>query len=146
MRNAGDPPTAPLRGFPITATRPPAVPTGTTSSSKPIESYFVEMRRYLKDDLGVKCPITGTIGLGPLGTESQSHMDFVDAHAYWDHPQFPHRPMGRLGLDREERAHGGQPRRATLWGLAATRVAGKPFTVTEYNHAAPNEWQAESCQ
>jgi hypothetical protein len=35
------------------------------------------------------------------------------------------------------------PAGATLWGLAATRVFGKPFTVTEYNHAAPNECQAE---
>jgi hypothetical protein len=34
---------------------------------------------------------------------------------------------------------GGSP----VWNLAGTRVAGKPFTVTEYNHAAPNEWQAE---
>ena len=27
--------------------------------------------------------------------------------------------------------------------LAATRVAGKPFTVTEYQHPAPNDWAAE---
>lgn len=107
------------------------------------QSYFVEMRRYLKQDLGVKCPVTGTIGLGPLGTESQSHMDFVDAHAYWDHPQFPHRPWD--GSDWRERNEPmvDNPAGATLWQLGATRVAGKPFTVTEYNHAAPNEWQAE---
>lgn len=108
------------------------------------QSYFVEMRRFLKDDLGVKCPITGTIGLGPLGTESQSHMDFVDAHAYWDHPQFPHKPWDGSDWTEKNEPMVDNPAGATLWGLAATRVAGKPFTVTEYNHAAPNEWQAES--
>jgi len=107
------------------------------------QSYFVEMRRYLKDDLGVKCPITGTIGLGPLGTESQSKMDFVDAHAYWDHPQFPHRQWDGSDWTEKNEPMVDNPAGATLWGLAATRVAGKPFTVTEYNHAAPNEWQAE---
>ena len=107
------------------------------------QSYFVEMRRFLKDDLGVKCPITGTIGLGPLGTESQSHMDFVDAHAYWDHPQFPHKPWDDSDWTEKNEPMVDNPAVATLWGLAATRVAGKPFTVTEYNHAAPNEWQAE---
>ena len=107
------------------------------------QAYFVEMRRYLKDDLGVKCPITGTIGLGALGTESQSHMDFVDAHAYWDHPQFPHRPWDSSDWTEKNEPMVDNPAGATLWGLAATRVAGKPFTVTEYNHAAPNEWQAE---
>ena len=35
------------------------------------------------------------------------------------------------------------PDHSTFPGLAAIRVAGKPFTVTEYNHGAPNEWQAE---
>jgi hypothetical protein len=107
------------------------------------QSYFVEMRRYLKEDLGVKCPITGTIGLGPLGTKSQSHMDFVDAHAYWDHPQFPHRPWDNSDWTEKNEPMVDNPAGATLWSLAATRVAGKPFTVTEYNHAAPNEWQAE---
>lgn len=107
------------------------------------QSYFVEMRRYLKDDLGVKCPVTGTIGLGPLGTESQSHMDFVDAHAYWDHPQFPHKSWDGSDWREKNEPMVDNPAGATLWQLAATRVAGKPFTVTEYNHAAPNEWQAE---
>ena len=107
------------------------------------QSYFVEMRRYLKEDLGVKCPITGTIGLGPLGTDSQSKMDFVDAHAYWDHPQFPHRQWDGSDWIEKNEPMVDNPAGATLWSLAATRVEGKPFTVTEYNHAAPNEWQAE---
>jgi hypothetical protein len=107
------------------------------------EAYFTEMRRFLREDLGVKCPITGSIGLGPLGTCSQSAMDFVDAHAYWDHPQFPRRQWDMHDWIIDNKPMVDNPARAALWGLAATRVAGKPFTVTEYNHAAPNEWQAE---
>ncbi len=107
------------------------------------EAYFVAQRDFLKSELGVKCPITGTIGLGPLGTLSQSKMDFVDAHAYWDHPSFPHRPWDPKDWLIKNEPMVDHPDRSPLWALAATRVAGKPFTVTEYNHAAPNEWQAE---
>jgi Carbohydrate binding domain len=107
------------------------------------EKYYVQMHDFLKNDLAVKCPITGTIGFGPLGTAVQAKMDFVDAHAYWDHPTFPHRQWDQADWRIENRSMVDQPDRATLFGLAATRVAGKPFTVTEYNHAAPNEWQAE---
>jgi hypothetical protein len=107
------------------------------------ERYWLDMRDFLKKDLGVKCPITGTIGLGPLGTLSQSKMDFVDAHAYWDHPKFPHRQWDMRDWQIKNDPMVDVPERATLWSLAATRVKGKPFTVTEYNHAAPNEWQAE---
>lgn len=107
------------------------------------QRFFVEMRRFLKDDLGVKCPIVGSIGLGILGSQSQSHMDFVDAHAYWDHPQFPHVQWDPRDWRINNTPMVDDPAGATLWPLAATRVPGKPFTVTEYNHAAPNEWQAE---
>jgi hypothetical protein len=107
------------------------------------ERYFTGMLEFLKKEIGVKCPITGSIGLGPLGTLSQSKMDFVDAHAYWDHPQFPHRSWDMKDWTIKNEPMVDHPEGATLWNLAATRVEGKPFTVTEYNHAAPNEWQAE---
>ncbi|HEX8912375.1 MAG TPA: cellulase family glycosylhydrolase [Humisphaera sp.] len=107
------------------------------------ESYFVGMRDWLRNEIGVKAPITGTIGLGMLGTKSQSKMDFVDAHAYWDHPRFPRRQWDMKDWEIKNKPMVDDPAGAALWGLAATRVAGKPFTVTEYNHAHPNEWQAE---
>ncbi|HEY7119706.1 MAG TPA: carbohydrate binding domain-containing protein, partial [Tepidisphaeraceae bacterium] len=106
------------------------------------ESYFVDFRNYLRDDLKLQAPVTGTIGLGPLGTLSQSKMDFVDAHAYWDHPDFPNHDWSPRNWTIRNKPMVDNPVGATLWPLAATRVAGKPFTVTEYNHAAPNEWQA----
>jgi len=70
-------------------------------------------------------------------------MDFVDAHAYWDHPSFPHRQWDMHDWQIKNQPMVDAPSAATLWNLAATRVLGKAFTVTEYNHAAPNEWQAE---
>jgi hypothetical protein len=107
------------------------------------EHYFVDFKNYLHDDLELQAPVTGTIGLGPLGTLSQSKMDFVDAHAYWDHPQFPGRSWSATNWIIKNQPMIDNPAGSPLWGLAATRVAGKPFTVTEYNHSAPNEWQAE---
>ncbi len=107
------------------------------------EAYWTDMRDYLRNELKVNAPITGTIGLGPLGTLSQSKMDYVDAHAYWEHPHFPGRPWDPTNWVINNKPMVDNPDGATLWRLAAIRVAGKPFTVTEYNHSAPNEWQAE---
>jgi hypothetical protein len=108
------------------------------------EKYFVDFKNYLHNDLKVQAPVTGSIGLGPLGTLSQSKMDFVDAHAYWDHPQFPNHDWSARNWLINNKPMVDNPAGATLWQLAATRVAGKPFTVTEYNHSAPNEYQAEA--
>jgi hypothetical protein len=107
------------------------------------EAYFTGMRQFLQEEIGVKCPITGSIGLGPLGTMSQSKMDFVDAHAYFQHPHFPHRQWDMADWEVPNTPMVDDPRGATFWSLGATRVAGKPFTCTEYNHPAPNDWQAE---
>jgi len=107
------------------------------------ENYFFYMREFLLEDCQVQAPITGTIGLGPLGTRSQVLMDFVDAHAYWDHPHFPHKQWDMKDWQINNEPMVDHPDRSPLFGLAATHVLGKPFTVTEYNHAAPNEWAAE---
>ena len=107
------------------------------------ERYYTGMRDYLHHDLGVRCPITGTIGFGPLGTYAQRDMDFIDAHAYWQHPTFPHKEWSATDWTIPNTPMVDDPAHATLWQLAATRVAGKPFTVTEYQHPAPSDWAAE---
>jgi hypothetical protein len=70
-------------------------------------------------------------------------MDWVDMHAYWQHPWFPRRAwdssdylIGNTPMVRD--GDGG-----TLPGLAMHRVAGMPFTVSEYDEPAPNEYAAE---
>lgn len=107
------------------------------------KAYFDGMRQYIKTDLGSKAMVTGTIVFGPLGLYAQSDMDFIDSHAYWQHPRFPNRPWDSSDWLIDQKAMSEFPEEATLFKLASERLAGKPFTVTEYNHPAPLDSQAE---
>ncbi len=112
-----------------------------------VERQFTrEMHDFIKDTLGAQAPVTCTQasygGVGGLWREAQ--LDWVDMHSYWQHPWFPNRPwdsndyrIGNTAMVRDP--HGG-----TLDGLAMYRAAGKPFTVSEYDHPAPSEYAAES--
>lgn len=107
------------------------------------KAYFDGMRSYIRKDLGCGALVTGTIGFGPLGLYAQSDMDFIDSHAYWQHPSFPGRPWDSNNWLIEQRPMTDYPNQATLFRLAAERLGGKPFTVSEYNHPAPLDAQAE---
>ncbi len=107
------------------------------------KSYFDRMRRVIRDELGCKALVTGTVVYGPCGQYAQSDMDFIDAHSYWQHPRFPGRPWDQDNWIVNQLALVDHPDQATLPRLAAERLAGKPFTVSEYNHPAPNDYQAE---
>lgn len=107
------------------------------------KAYFDGMRNFIKNDLGCKALVTGTIVFGPLGLYAQSDMDFIDAHAYWQHPRFPGRPWDSGNWLIDQKPMTDYPAEATLFRLAAERLAGKPFTVSEYNHPAPLDSQAE---
>ena len=107
------------------------------------KAYFDGMRACVKKDLACGALVTGTIVFGPLGLWAQSGMDYVDAHAYWHHPRFPGRPWDPGNWLIEQEAMVDNPERSTLFRLAASRLAGRPFTVSEYNHPAPNDYQAE---
>ena len=108
------------------------------------KAYFDQMREFIRKDLGVKALVTGTIVFGPLGFHGQSGMDFVDGHAYWQHPRFPGRDWDPANWLIDQVAMVDRPAGSTLPGLAAERMDGKPFTVSEYNHPAPLDAQAET--
>jgi hypothetical protein len=107
--------------------------------------FFDGMSRFLKNDLGVRAPMVGTNwNVGPGDMVTQSRMDFIDNHSYWDHPQFPGEPwsstdwlINNTPMVRET-GGGTVPR---LFG--GTGFAGKPFTVSEYNHPFPNRYESE---
>jgi len=112
-------------------------------------SYAEEMRAYLKNDLHVRANVLcSQISWGGLtGLTREANMDFADNHAYWQHPSFPHKawdasdwtiPNTPMVADLANGKGG------TLQSLAEYRVAGKPYSVSEYNHPAPNDYRAET--
>ena len=105
--------------------------------------YFDDMRSFIREDLDCDALVTGTIVFGPLGLYGQSDMDFIDAHAYWQHPRFPGRPWDRGNWLINQKPMVDHPDEAPLFRLAAQRLKGKPYTVSEYNHPAPLDSQAE---
>jgi hypothetical protein len=107
------------------------------------KSYFDGMRSFIKSDLGSKALVTGTIVFGPLGLYAQSGMDFIDTHAYWQHPRFPGRPWDSGNWLIDQKPMTDYPDQATVFNLAAERLGNKPFTLTEYNHPAPLDSQAD---
>ncbi len=112
-------------------------------------TYADNMRGYLKNTLKVHASvICSQISWGGLtGLSREANSDFADNHAYWQHPAFLHKqwdpkdwniPNTPMVADLAA-VHGG-----TLRDLAEYRVAGKPYTVSEYNHPAPNDYRAET--
>ncbi|GAB6166386.1 hypothetical protein JCM19992_23860 [Thermostilla marina] len=103
--------------------------------------YWWGMYDYLKNELGVRSLVAGTqLHYSPV--HIQAKLDYIDAHAYWQHPAFPGRPWDPNDWFVRNVALVNNPG-GTLASLAARRVEGKPFTVSEYNHPQPNQYAAE---
>jgi hypothetical protein len=99
--------------------------------------HWTGMRRFLKEELGVKSPIVGTI-VATSTPNLMADMDVVDTHAYWEHPHFPGKSWDMNDWFVKNISMVDYPNDATVTRLAFQRVAGKPHMVSEYNHPAPN--------
>lgn len=111
-------------------------------------SFAEEMRAFLRDELKVAAPLLCSqmnfTGLPALNREQ--NMEFADTHGYWQHPEFPgagwDRANWRIANSPMVAVFG--PRRfGELGSLAFHRVAGKPYCVSEYDHAAPSDFACE---
>jgi len=98
-------------------------------------NYYLEMQQYLRDEVGVRVPMTGSNWTRNAALlAALRDMDYTDSHTYWNHPT-------------SEGAFGNNPMvasRGTVFdGLGFQRVVGKPFFVSEWDEPWPNEWRAE---
>lgn len=111
--------------------------------------FFQDMYAYLKREVGVRVPITGTSihngGITPYPLlSSTSKLDVVDAHTYWQHPRYLSDAGGRrTGFEIPNTPAVNNPERSSLVNLARVAVAGRPFMVSEVNHPYPNEYASE---
>ncbi|MBR4219982.1 MAG: cellulase family glycosylhydrolase [Victivallales bacterium] len=110
-------------------------------------NYSRDMTDYLKNTLKLKALVADTQANygGAFGHLRESEIaDFVDMHAYWQHPRFEpghswspyHWTIANTPMVSSE--EGGNLRRLSFW-----RTAGKPYTISEYDHPAPSEHLAE---
>lgn len=98
-------------------------------------AYWAGMFGYLKNELKVKSPISGT-QLGYSQPQVQAELDYIDNHAYWCHPS----PVTKEWKIRNLPMVNSM---TCIKGLAGERVLNKPYTVSEYNHPFPNQYGAE---
>jgi hypothetical protein len=101
--------------------------------------FFKDMSAYLRQTLGVKCPLIATAdhshsGSG-YGLEADARqLDIMDGHTYWQHPGdrlYHHAPMVN------------DPFNSTVAELSRTALADKPYTVSEVNNPFPNQFACE---
>lgn len=104
-------------------------------------AYFDEQYAFLRNELNVHVPISGTQTDGTIAERrAQLGLDFLDRHAYWDHPTggwdpfsiFANKPMVKI-----------YHRWNVFDYMLGQRVAGKPFVVSEWNFAWPNDFITE---
>jgi hypothetical protein len=109
------------------------------------KTHFDSLRHYLKNTLNVRSAITGTNALvGPPDVKHQEHMDYIDDHAYWDHPWFPNTAWSATDW---QIGNTSQLKSARLDAInnnfSGLQMTHKPFTISEYNHGAPNRFRTE---
>lgn len=112
--------------------------------------YFLSMRQFLREELGVQQLIIGNSDHGHsksgypivVGT---ALLDVVDGHVYWQHPSYIRDPeTGRtIGFRIPNTPMVAEPLRSTVVQLARTPVLGKPYTVSEVNHPFPHQYACE---
>lgn len=99
--------------------------------------YYRDMYNFLKNDLGVKVPVSGSNWqIGVVDARIQSELDYIDSHAYWD--------LDWDGKSFFNNSMIKNPSSSTFTSLGLQSVEGKPFTISEYNHPWPNRYQAEA--
>lgn len=112
-------------------------------------SFYIGMYNYLKNELGVKCPIIASSdhnhSMNCYSLLSMtSLLDVIDAHEYWQHPfSGVDKESGKQVLMIENTPMVNRPELSTVGQVARSAVEGKPFIISELNHPFPNVYACE---
>lgn len=109
--------------------------------SQVYSEFFAEQKAFL-DKLGVRAMLTDqnfTEGY-QLAFDAKKHFDYFDTHNYYGHPHFIEKPWrlpAKLKTTSSISEYGG------CISTSAQRMAGKPFSVSEWNYVNNNDHSAE---
>lgn len=106
--------------------------------------YYRIIRDHVRS-LGITAPVAGSNHWTGdlLDLRANAELDFVDRHSYWAHPTvvdgwaFDQVLFNPLPMVKS-------PSGGLIGNLAARRIAGKPFAVTEWNDGSTNEFRADA--
>lgn len=108
------------------------------------EGFLREIVQFLKKDLGVKAPITASQITYHTPSVLVDTCDYIDAHAYWQHPRFPGKPWDRNNWTISNTPMEANPDQNVLFERAAWRMFGKPYTLSEWDIPSPSDYAAST--
>jgi len=97
--------------------------------------------------LGCRMPIIDTqVSYGGAGgiLREGTLSDYIDIHGYWNYPAYVRDKKSPKALTTRNVSEVSDPRGGRLARLARYRVAGLPFSVSEYNTSYPSDYIAEA--
>jgi hypothetical protein len=106
------------------------------------QAFWGTMNSYLKGTLHIHALTIGTV-VGNSTPNLMNIFDVIDGHEYWQHPSFSGAQWASPWYIQNS-SELGQTDGSTISLLAMKRVAGKPFSVTEYNHPSPGTFDSET--
>ena len=102
-------------------------------------SHWDRQKEVLVKELGIRVPITST-QVSYSSPWAFDGMDYMDMHAYWQHPRSSSDPdgwtMNNVAMVNSDRC-------GNIPILSCYRPVDRPYTVSEYNHPFPNFYGAE---
>jgi hypothetical protein len=111
--------------------------------------FYRRTKELLKNELGIRVPITTTqINYQPAKIANEI-ADFSDMHAYWHHPIFPGKSWDGSNWHIQNETlvafpfHNKWPR-VNMAMRAPWRLLGKPFTFSEWNTGEPGFFSADA--
>lgn len=111
-------------------------------SNEAIEKkYYDDMAEFLKNTVGIKVPIGGSQYSNAYALGS---CDFIDEHAYWDHPKFPRKKWDAKDFTISNKSIFAGNNLGIIKNLVNKQPKNKPYTVTEWNHCYPNQYAYET--
>lgn len=112
-----------------------------------MRAYYTERIQHLRS-MGVQCAITGSTAFSavqPPAFYSNTQTDFIDVHLYRGHPQggWDLNTKGLYIFEEEKTSVLETDKLGLIGDLAAWRVYGYPYVISEWNICPPNQYIAE---
>ena len=109
--------------------------------------HALAMKKFIREVLGAKQMISHSQVLfgGVVGARREFMVsDVVDTHGYWHHPHFPRKSWDMSDWEINNVSQLASEEGGTLAEMAMQRPFGKPYSVSEYDTPAPNDYAAET--